>query len=134
MAGNAARTRKQRGRKAVGLEGPELTMKLDVSEVLYDSSSSVSSDSAASSQSSRVSHDFLSSIAAAAATNSYAPSSTASNVSTPLSTHTYTHARPYQAERGAVMQRCLCMYVCAMFSAISRGFRAPEECRGKVVL
>ncbi|KYN33035.1 hypothetical protein ALC56_12669 [Trachymyrmex septentrionalis] len=36
-------------------------MKLDVSDVLYDSSS-VSSDSGAS-QSSRVSHDFLSSIA-----------------------------------------------------------------------
>lgn len=39
-------------------------MKLDVSDVLYDSSS-VSSDSGAS-QSSRVSHDFLSSIASAA--------------------------------------------------------------------
>ncbi|EFN74785.1 hypothetical protein EAG_10194 [Camponotus floridanus] len=39
-------------------------MKLDVSDVLYDSSS-VSSDSGTS-QSSRVSHDFLSSIASAA--------------------------------------------------------------------
>lgn len=39
-------------------------MKLDVSDVLYDSSS-VSSDSGAS-QSSRVSHDFLSSIASTA--------------------------------------------------------------------
>lgn len=56
-----------------GLEGNEEMMKLEVSDVLYnDSSSSVSSDSAAS-QGSRISHDFLANIG-----NSYVPSSNVS--------------------------------------------------------
>lgn len=58
-----------------GLGAREVTMKLDVHENMYDSSSSsVSSDSASSSRSSRISHDFLATLG----TSSYTPSGSVS--------------------------------------------------------